>query len=202
MSYVTFTPTYDVAGQITQYVSSVDGTLNYDYDDLDRLIEITGGEPLGQRAVLPLMEQLCNLGFLVLIETSGAYDIAPIDLRVRIIMDLKCPSSGEVARNLWENISHLKAKDEVKFVISTTEDYEWAKEQIQNRELSTRCPLIFSWASPLTQEQRDRSLKVCPPDKTPISRRELVDVLLADALPVRFQVQLHKVIWPPDKRSV
>src|SRR5690349_9508691 len=94
------------------------------------LVELTGGEPLLQPNALPLMKRLCDDGFAVLIETSGAHDIASIDPRVHRIMDLKCPSSGEVARNRWENIRHLKAADEVKFVIGTVEDYEWTREQI------------------------------------------------------------------------
>src|SRR5262245_41151757 len=98
------------------------------------VVELTGGEPLLQPNVLPLMKQLCDDGFTVLIETSGAHDIAPIDPRVRRIMDLKCPSSGEVARNRWENIPHLKSSDEVKFVIGTVEDYDWAREQIDKHQ--------------------------------------------------------------------
>src|SRR5262249_22946105 len=91
------------------------------------LVELTGGEPLLQKASLPLMKALCDDGFTVLLETSGALDIAPVDPRVRRIMDLKCPSSGESARNRWENLEHLKATDEIKFVIGTREDYDWAR---------------------------------------------------------------------------
>jgi 7-carboxy-7-deazaguanine synthase len=166
------------------------------------LVELTGGEPLLQANSLPLMKQLCEEGYTVLIETSGAHDIGPIDPRVRRIMDLKCPSSGEVARNRWENLSHLKSGDEVKFVIGTAEDYEWAKEQIRRYALASICPLLFSWASPLMPEQQDRTLKQMPSGQTPIARRDLVEKLIADALPVRFQAQMHKVIWPPDQRSV
>ena len=166
------------------------------------LVELTGGEPLLQPNSIPLMKQLCDEGFRVLIETSGAQDVAPIDPRVRRIMDLKCPSSGEMARNRWENIPHLKSTDEVKFVIGTAQDYEWAKEQILRRQLAGICPLLFSWASPLTPRQQDESLKLVPAGQTPISRREMAERVLADALPVRFQVQMHKVIWPPDQRGV
>ena len=166
------------------------------------LVELTGGEPLLQPNALPLMKQLCDDGFTVLIETSGAHDIAPIDPRVRRIMDLKCPSSGEVERNRWENIPHLKATDEVKFVIGTVEDYEWAKEQIAKHSLATVCPLLFSWVAPLTPEQQDKSLKKVPAGQTPLTRRELAERVIADALPVRFQVQMHKVIWPPEQRGV
>jgi 7-carboxy-7-deazaguanine synthase len=105
------------------------------------LVELTGGEPLLQKNSLPLMKALCDDGFTVLIETSGAHDISKIDPRVRRIMDLKCPSSGEVARNRSENIAHLKATDEIKFVIGTREDYEWAKLQIARTSWlpSVRC---------------------------------------------------------------
>ncbi|HYV29584.1 MAG TPA: radical SAM protein [Candidatus Binatia bacterium] len=166
------------------------------------LVELTGGEPLLQPNSLPLMKQLCDEGFTVLIETSGAHDIAPIDWRVRRIMDLKCPSSGEVTRNRWENLPHLKSTDEVKFVIGTVEDYQWAREQICQRRLAAVCPLLCSWVSPLTPAQQAKSLQPVPPGQTPLSRRELAERILADALPVRFQVQMHKVIWPPDQRGV
>ena len=166
------------------------------------LVELTGGEPLLQPNALPLMKQLCDDGFTVLLETSGAHDIAPIDPRVRRIMDLKCPSSGEVARNRLENIPHLKATDEVKFVMGTVEDYEWAKEQIATHGLERICPLLFSWVAPLLPEQQDKSLKKVPAGQTPLTRKELVERIIADALPVRFQVQMHKVIWPPDERGV
>ena len=166
------------------------------------LVELTGGEPLLQPNSLPLMKRLCDDGFTVLIETSGAHDIAPIDPRVRRIMDLKCPSSGEAARNRWENIRHLKATDEVKFVVGTEEDYEWAKEQIVKHNLAAICPLLFSWVAPLAPEQQDKSLKKVPTGQTPLTRKELVERIIADALPVRFQVQMHKVIWPPEQRGV
>ena len=166
------------------------------------LVELTGGEPLLQPNVLPLMKQLCDDGFTVLLETSGAHDIGPVDPRVRRIMDLKCPSSGEVARNRWENIPLLQATDEVKFVIGTVEDYEWAKEQIRQHQLAAICPLLFSWVTPLTSAQRDKSLKKVPAGQTPLTRSELAERIIADALPVRFQAQLHKVIWAADERGV
>lgn len=166
------------------------------------LVEVTGGEPLLQANVLPLMKRICDDGFTVLLETSGAHDIAPVDPRVHRIMDLKCPSSGEVERNRWENIQHLKAIDEVKFVIGTYEDVAWAKKVITELGLALRCPLLFSWAAPLEPEQQDLSLKPVPPGQRPISRRELAEKILADALPVRFQCQLHKLIWPPSLRGV
>ncbi len=166
------------------------------------LVELTGGEPLLQPNSLPLMKQLCDDGFTVLIETSGAHDISKIDSRVRVIMDLKCPSSGEVARNRWENIPHLKAIDEVKFVIGTVEDYEWTKQVLLEHRLAERCPILISWVSPLSEAQRDKSLKKVPGGQTPISRLELAERVIADKLPVRFQVQMHKVIWSPEARGV
>lgn len=166
------------------------------------LIELTGGEPLLQKNSLPLMQQLCDDGFTVLIETSGAHDISQIDPRVHRIMDLKCPSSGEVERNLASNLTHLKATDEVKFVIGTREDYEWAKAQIAVHNLSAKCPLLFSWVHPLAPEQQNKALKQVPAGLTPISRKELAEKIIADALPVRFQIQQHKIIWPPEQRGV
>jgi 7-carboxy-7-deazaguanine synthase len=166
------------------------------------LVELTGGEPLLQKNSLPLMRQLCDDGFTVLIETSGAHDIAKIDPRVRRIMDLKCPASGEVARNRLENITHLKSTDEIKFVIGTVEDYEWAKQQIVRHRLDAICPLLFSWVHPLTPEQQSKMLKKVPAGLTPVSRRELAERIIADALPVRFQIQQHKIIWPSEQRGV
>lgn len=166
------------------------------------LVELTGGEPLLQRNSLPLMRHLCDLGFEVLIETSGALDIAQVDSRVHRIMDMKCPSSGESDRNLLENIPHLKSTDEVKFVIGTREDYKWAKEQLARHNLASICPILFSWVSPLTAEQQHKSLKRVPPGQTPISRLELVESIIADSLPVRFQLQMHKFIWAPEQRGV
>jgi 7-carboxy-7-deazaguanine synthase len=166
------------------------------------LVELTGGEPLLQKNSLPLMKSLCDDGFTVLIETSGAHDISKIDPRVRRIMDLKCPSSGEVKRNLFTNIAHLKATDEIKFVIGTAEDYEWAKQQIAAHELDAICPLLFSWVHPLTPEQQSKVLKKVPANLMPISRKDLAEKIIADALPVRFQIQQHKIIWPPEQRGV
>jgi len=166
------------------------------------LVELTGGEPLLQKNSLPLMKLLCDEGFTVLLETSGAHDISSVDARVHRIMDLKCPSSGEAQRNRVENIAHLKATDEIKFVIGTHEDYEWAKVQIAKHQLQKICPLLFSWVHPLAPEQQNKSLKKVPSGQTPISRQALVEKIIADALPVRFQAQLHKIIWPPEQRGV
>ena len=166
------------------------------------LVELTGGEPLLQKNSWPLMQQLCDDGFTVLIETSGAHDISKIDSRVRRIMDLKCPSSGEVERNLFANITHLSPTDEIKFVIGTLEDYEWAKRQIVAHKLEGLCPLLFSWVHPLVPAQQNKVLKKVPAGLTPISRKDLAEKIIADALPVRFQIQQHKIIWPPEQRGV
>jgi 7-carboxy-7-deazaguanine synthase len=166
------------------------------------IVELTGGEPLLQKGVLPLMQSLCDEGYTVLVETSGAHDISGVDPRVRRIMDLKCPSSGEADKNRWENISLLRSTDEVKFVIGTVEDYAWAKEVLTKHDLARRCTVLFSWVSPLLADQQDPTLKKVPEEQTPLARKELVERILADALPVRFQVQMHKVIWPPDQRGV
>ena len=166
------------------------------------MVELTGGEPLLQKNSLPLMQSLCDAGFTVLIETSGAHDISQIDPRVHRIMDLKCPGSGESAKNLFPNIAHLKSTDEIKFVIGTVEDYEWAKEQIAKFKLQNICALLFSWVHPLAPEQQNKSLKQVPANLTPISRKDLAEKIIADALPVRFQIQQHKIIWPPEQRGV
>jgi len=149
-----------------------------------RLVEITGGEPLLQPNVLPLMKCLCDLGKQVLIETSGAHDISRIDPRVIRIMDLKCPGSGEVERNRYENVQHLTRRDEVKFVIADRADYDWAKSKILEYKLPSRCTVLFSpvWG------------KMDP--------QKLVEWMLSDRLPARFQVQLHKYIWNPTQRGV
>lgn len=166
------------------------------------LVELTGGEPLLQAAALELMQQLCEDGFTVLVETSGAWDISRVAPRVRRIMDLKCPSSGEVERNRWENIPHLKATDEIKFVIGTAEDYEWAKQQIEAYKLEAICPLLMSWVHPLSPGQQDKALKPVPTGQKPLTRQELAERIIFDALPVRFQAQLHKIIWPQEQRGV
>jgi 7-carboxy-7-deazaguanine synthase len=166
------------------------------------LVELTGGEPLWQKNSIPLMRSLCDAGFCVLLETSGALDIGPVDGRVKRIMDLKCPSSGESKRNRWENLPLLKATDEVKFVIGTQQDYDWAKDTVLKNRLADICPVLFSWVSPLAAGQQDKSLRPVPAGQTPISRQELVEKIVADALPVRFQLQMHKFIWPPDQKGV
>jgi len=166
------------------------------------LVELTGGEPLLQKESVPLMKALCDADFTVLLETSGAHDISSVDSRVHRIMDLKCPSSGEVERNRWDNLQHLKTTDEIKFVIGTVEDYDWTNEKITEHKLANICPLLISWVHPLAPEQQDTSLKRVPAGQTAISRQELAERIIADALPVRFQIQMHKIIWAPEKRGV
>ncbi len=149
------------------------------------LVEVTGGEPLLQKNILPLMTALCDAGKTVLIETSGAHDISRIDPRVHRIMDLKTPSSGECARNLFSNISHLTERDEVKFVLGSREDYEWTREQILTRGLAARVRAVL--LSPIFGK---------------IEPRQIVDWMLEDKLPARFQLQMHKFIWEPRARGV
>jgi 7-carboxy-7-deazaguanine synthase len=165
------------------------------------LVEITGGEPLLQSSSLPLMRWLCDQGFTVLLETSGALDIAPVDPRVHRIMDLKCPGSGEAEHNRWENLALLKGSDEIKFVIGSHQDYLWAKETMERHRLDRVCPVLFSGVMPLPGPASG-CLKAIPPGHDPITRRELVERILEDGLPVRFQIQLHKEIWPPGARGV
>ena len=149
------------------------------------LVEITGGEPLLQRNALPLMKMLCDAGHTVLLETSGAHDISPVDPRVHRIMDLKTPGSGEVEKNLWSNIEHLTPRDEVKFVIGSREDYEWSRERVDRFSLPTRCHAVLF--SPIFGR---------------IDPRQIVEWILADKLDVRFQLQMHKFIWTPTQRGV
>jgi len=166
------------------------------------LVEITGGEPMLQRSTPALMAQLCDAGYRVLLETSGAHDVSSVDERVIRIVDLKCPSSGESERMVWENLDHLRGKDELKMVIATHEDYRWCREQIRDRKLAELCPILVSWCAPLSEGQQDEALKPGPSPQELISRKELVEQLVHDALPVRFQAQLHKIIWPADQKGV
>ena len=164
------------------------------------LVELTGGEPLMQKETPALMTALCDAGFTVLLETSGAHDISEIDPRVHRIVDLKCPSSGECERNLYSNLEHLRPSDEVKFVIGTREDYQWASEKL--RKINGRCEALCSWVNPLTPAQQRDVLKPVPADHTPITRQQLAETIIADRLPVRFQLQQHKHIWPPEQKGV
>lgn len=142
-----------------------------------RFVTITGGEPLAQKNVHSLMTRLCDEGMHVSLETSGALDVAQVDERVVKVMDLKTPSSGEVGKNYWDNISYLSSDDEVKFVIANRDDYDWACEQLRQHKLEQRCQVLFS------------------PCQGVLSPRDLADWILEDRLNVRFQLQLHKLIW-------
>ena len=149
------------------------------------LVEITGGEPLLQKNVLTLMSMLCNAGYTVLLETSGAHDISEVDSRVHRIMDLKTPGSGEADKNLWSNIDHLKVRDEVKFVMGSREDYEWSRDKVERYGLLARCHAVLF--SPIFGR---------------IDPRQIVEWILADKIDVRFQLQMHKFIWSPTQRGV
>jgi 7-carboxy-7-deazaguanine synthase len=149
------------------------------------LVEITGGEPLLQKNVLPLMSMLCDASRSVLLETSGAHDISKVDPRVHRIMDLKTPGSGEVDRNLWSNIDHLSLRDEVKIVMGSRQDYEWACDKVERYDLPRRCHAVLF--SPIFGR---------------IDPRQIVDWILEDKLNVRFQLQMHKFIWSPAQRGV
>jgi len=142
-----------------------------------RYVTVTGGEPLAQPNCLQLMTKLSDKGYLVSLETSGALDVAEVDPRVVKVMDLKTPSSGELAKNHYQNIAYLSAQDQVKFVVGSQEDYDWAKAIMAEYDLSKRCQVLFS----PVMDQQDPS--------------ELADKILADQLPVRFQIQLHKLLW-------
>ena len=148
-----------------------------------RLVEITGGEPLIHRNAFVLAERLLDRGYTVLVETSGAIDIAPLDTRAHRIMDLKCPDSGEVSRNLWSNLDHLTARDEIKFVIASRRDYEWARAVIREHRLDEK-----------VEHGALRALLFSPVWEM-MDFRELAEWVLEDRLPVRYQIQLHKVIW-------
>ncbi len=163
------------------------------------LVEITGGEPLLQPGVHELTTRLCDLGKTVLIETSGACDISVCDRRAIRIVDLKTPGSGEVERNLWENIDDLTAKDEVKFVITDRADYEWAVEVIRKHELERRVKAVLM--SAVFEQAGGNEIAGCEA----LSPRDLAEWMLADAMAggnVRMQTQLHKLIWDPQTRGV
>lgn len=166
-----------------------------------RVVEVTGGEPLAQKRCLDLVRELCDRGYTVLIETSGAVDIAPVDSRAIRIVDLKTPGSGEVERNLWENMNHLRPRDEVKFVITSREDYEWAKEQMARLDLAgmvERGGLRAVLMSAAWEQRKGLEIAGC----AGLHPRALAEWILADKLPVRMQSQLHKVIWDPQTRGV
>jgi 7-carboxy-7-deazaguanine synthase len=139
---------------------------------------VTGGEPLAQRQCSGLLTRLCDEGYDVLLETSGALPIEGIDSRVCIVLDLKTPASGEESKNLWANLAHLKADDQIKFVICDRADYDWARAQVSEHSLTETCPVLFSpvWGN----------------DEF---ARDVAEWILADRLKVRFQMQLHKILW-------
>jgi 7-carboxy-7-deazaguanine synthase len=164
---------------------SIGDILNIINDFNCNLVEITGGEPLLQKGVFSLMTSLCDKGKTVLIETSGNRDISMIDPRVHVIMDLKTPSSGESHNNRYENIKHLKTKDEVKFVIGSEEDYAWSRDKLISENLNELCGnVIFS------------------PVFAQLEYSEIVDWIVRDGLDVTFQLQLHKFIWDPTEKGV
>lgn len=156
---------------------ALDEILNQVADLKCQTICVTGGEPLAQKACAEFLTQLCDAGYQVSLETSGSLDISSVDERVVTVMDLKTPSSGEVEKNLYSNIEHLREHDQVKFVISNREDFDWAYEQLNKYELSKRCEVLFS---PVFSE---------------LEPTQLADWILAEHLPVRMQVQLHKLLW-------
>ncbi|MBS1140070.1 MAG: Radical [Proteobacteria bacterium] len=142
-----------------------------------RQVCVTGGEPLSQKDCLPLLTALCDAGYDVSLETSGALDVAAVDSRVARIMDLKAPDSAESARNLWENLSVLTPRDEIKIVIASRGDYEWARDVLRQKKLDQICSVLFSPAQGLIEPQ------------------SLAEWILKDGLNVRFQLQLHKLLW-------
>ena len=142
-----------------------------------RHVCVTGGEPLAQKRCIALLRRLCDAGYGVSLETSGAIDIGEVDPRVSRVVDIKTPGSGEVARNLWANLPLLTPHDQVKFVICSRADYEWARDVLAEHHLHERCDVLFS------------------PSYTQVKPRELADWIVEDHLPVRFQMQLHKALW-------
>ena len=142
---------------------------------------VTGGEPLAQKGCLSLLTQLCDAGYSVSLETSGALDISAVDPRVSRVMDLKAPDSGEQDKNRWQNLDLLTSHDELKFVLASTADYEWAKRMLSGHRLVERCPVLFS------------------PVADRLSPTDLADWILRDHLPVRFQLQLHKILWSSER---
>ena len=149
-----------------------------------RYVLITGGEPLVQEGATDLIGELCDRGYEVAVETGGSLDISSVDRRAMLVMDLKCPGSGMSQKNRWENIALLKPTDEVKFVLADRADYDWARDAIARHRLADRCGVLLS------------------PVHGALQPRSLAEWILADRLPVRLQLQIHKYIWPPDLRGV
>ncbi|MDQ3228251.1 MAG: 7-carboxy-7-deazaguanine synthase QueE [Pseudomonadota bacterium] len=142
-----------------------------------RHVCVTGGEPLAQKRCIQLLQRLCDAGYDVSLETSGAIDISEVDPRVSRVLDIKTPGSAEVHRNRWENLALLTPHDQVKFVICSREDFDWAKAVIAEHGLTERCDVLFS------------------PSHAQVAPRELADWIVAEKIPVRFQMQLHKMLW-------
>ncbi len=142
-----------------------------------RYVTVTGGEPLAQARCIDLLSQLCDAGYMVSLETSGALDVADVDARVVKVMDIKTPGSGEQKRNRLQNIDYLRAPDQVKFVICNEYDYRWSRQLVADHQLNERCEVLFS------------------PSYQQLDARDLADWILQDALPVRLQMQLHKLLW-------
>jgi 7-carboxy-7-deazaguanine synthase len=149
-----------------------------------KLVELTGGEPLAQKVSIPLMQALIDRGYGVLLETSGSEDIKDVPTGVHVIMDLKCPGSGMVDRNLWSNLEHLKKSDEIKFVIADRHDYDWAKSTIAQYDLTNRANVLLSTAFGL------------------LAPKDVVAWMLEDHVQARFQLQQHKYIWHPRAKGV
>jgi 7-carboxy-7-deazaguanine synthase len=142
-----------------------------------KYVTVTGGEPLAQKECYLLLQSLCDAGFDVSLETGGAMDIAPVDPRVSVILDVKTPGSNEEKNMLWRNLDVIKPKDEIKFVLCSRDDYDWAKQKISELNLADKCPILFS------------------PSYSELEPAELAKWVLADQLPVRMQLQLHKILW-------
>ena len=142
-----------------------------------KYVTVTGGEPLAQKECHVLLKMLCDAGYSVSLETGGGMDIAPVDERVSVILDIKTPGSNEEKNMLWSNLAHLKSKDEMKFVLCGRSDYDWAKQKIIALNLVDKCPIVFS------------------PSFNELKPVDLAEWVLADQLPVRMQIQLHKILW-------
>ncbi len=143
-----------------------------------RHVTVTGGEPLAQKEALPLLARLCDAGYEVSLETGGSMDLRGVDSRVVKVMDIKTPGSGEAEKNRWENLQQLSPRDQIKFVICDREDYDWARAQLREHELPHRCEVLFS-----------------PVQQGGLAPEALAEWILQDKLPVRFQLQLHKILW-------
>lgn len=142
-----------------------------------RYVTVTGGEPLAQPACISLLQQLCDAGYDVSLETSGAISLEHVDPRVKKVMDIKTPASAECEKNHWENLQWIKPHDQIKFVICNEEDYLWSKQQLEEHSLAEKCELLFS------------------PGYEELSATQLADWIVRDQLQVRFQLQLHKILW-------